>query len=86
MGPGAHYVSSGPPIDAQLEPSYPQIRTVNLRLQIYCCRALVQRRPDDLDTVFVRYLGQTSLIDRTWRRYGELGCLFADLGDEVRER
>src|SRR5207237_478054 len=46
----------------------------------------LERRPDDLDTVFVRYLGQTSLIDRTWRRYGELGCLFADLGHEVRER
>jgi len=50
------------------------------------CRALVRWRPDDLDPVFVRYLGQASLIDRTWRRYGELKCLFADLGHEVRER
>ena len=48
--------------------------------------ALDRRWPDDLDTVFVRYLGQTSLIDRTWRRYAELSCLFADLGHEVRER
>ena len=46
---------------------------------------LVRRRSDDLDSVFVRHLGQTSLIDRTWRRYGELSGLFAHLGHEVRE-